>query len=162
MFDKAMRKSVEPYLEPGEDVLHLAIVQGKGMTGALVAGGVIGATALGAFRDRKGRDGAAAKDGGPAEDGGVELSSKMGLAITRRRLLIFKAGGAVTLKAKELLTAVPIGEVDSMVAGKAALTKPVTITVRGESFRVEAPKAANTDKLVSAFEEAKRGAAALR
>jgi hypothetical protein len=151
MFDKAMRKSIEPYLEPGEELLNAMIVQGKGMTKALVAGGAIGAAAIGARRDRK------AREAGGDEDGGVQLASKMGLAITGRRLLIFKAGGAVTLKAKELLTDVPIAEVDSIEVGKGALTKPVTITVRGESFAVEAPKASSTDKLLSAFAQAKGG-----
>ena len=43
MFDKAMKKSIEPYMEPGEELLNVMIVQGKGMTKALVAGGAIGA-----------------------------------------------------------------------------------------------------------------------
>jgi hypothetical protein len=148
MFDKAMRKSIESYLEPGEDLLSVTIVQGKGMTGALALTGAAGAAVIGARRDRKAAE---AGDSG----GGVQLASKMGLAITPRRLLIFKAGGAVTLKAKELITDVPIGEVDSIEVGKSALTKPVTITVRGESFQVEAPKVSNTDDLVKAFQQAK-------
>jgi hypothetical protein len=156
--DKAMRKSVGPHLQPGEDLLNVTIVQGKGMMRALVGGGVVGVAAVGALRDRKARNDA---EGDSESSGGVELSSKMGLAITSQRLLIFKAGGAVTVKAKELLSDVPIGEVDSIEVGKGALTKPVTVTVRGESFQVEAPKAANTGKLVSAFEQAKGGSAGL-
>jgi hypothetical protein len=150
MFDKAMKKSVEPYLEPGEELLNVVIVQGKGMTKALLAGGAIGASVIGARRDRK---------AGESAGGGVELASKMGIAITARRLLIFKAGGAMTLSAKELLSAVPIADVDSIEVGKAVMTKPVTITVRGESFQVEAPKAVNTKDFVSAFEQAKAGSA---
>jgi len=157
MFDKAMKKSVEPYLEPGEELLNVTIVQGKGMTKALLGGGVVGQAALGAIRDRKARD----AQGDAGNGGGIELSSKMGLAITPRRLMIFKAGGSMALKAKELLSDVPIGEVDSIDVGKGALTKPVTLTVRGESFQVEAPKAVNTDRLVKAFEQAKAGAAAV-
>jgi hypothetical protein len=79
----------------------------------------------------------------------------MGLAITSQRLLIFKAGGAMTLSAKELLSGVPLSEVDSIEVGKAVLTKPVTITVNGESFQVEAAKAVNTKDFVAAFESAK-------
>jgi hypothetical protein len=75
--------------------------------------------------------------------------------VTTRRLIILKAGGAMTLSAKELLTAVPIGDVDRIEVGKAVMTKPVTLTVRGESFHVEAPRAANTDKLLEAFAQAK-------
>jgi hypothetical protein len=147
-----MRKSVEAHLQPGEELLNVTIVLGKGMMRALVGGGVAGAAAVGAIRDRKGRDHDA---GDPPSGGTVELSSKMALAITPGRLLIFKAGGAVTVKAKELLSDIPIAEVDSIEVGKGALTKPLTLTVRGESFRVEAPKAANTNKLVSAFEQAR-------
>ena len=156
MFDNAMRKSIEPYLQPDEEILDVTIVQGKGMTRWLVAGGAVGATAAGAVRDRK----AAVGDVAAASDGGeVKLSSKMGLAITSHRLLIVKAGGAVTLKAKELLADVPIREVESIEVGKAALTKPLTLNIRGEAFQVEAPKAANVKKLVSAFEQAKAGSA---
>jgi hypothetical protein len=154
MFDKAMKKSIEPYLQPGEELLDAIIVQGKGMTKWLVGGGAIGQAAAGAMRDRK--SGAAAAE----NEGGVELASKMGIAVTSGRLLIYKAGGAMTLKAKELLTDVPISDVDSVSVGKAALTKPVTISVRGEEFHVEAPKASKPDKFVAAFERAKAGSAA--
>jgi hypothetical protein len=157
MFDKAMKKSIEEYLEPGEELLNVMIVQGKGMTRALVGGGVLGQAVVGGLRDRKAR--AADAENGDGEKG-IQLANKMGLAVTPRRLLIFKAGGAVTLKATELLSDVPIGEVDSISVGKAALSKPVTVTVRGESFQVEAPKASNTDKLVAAYEQARRGSAA--
>jgi hypothetical protein len=156
LLDKAMKKSMGPHLEPGEELLNVTIVLGKGMMRALVAGGAVGAAAVGALRDRKAPN---SEDGNAGDAAGVELSSKMGLAITPRRVLIFKAGGAVTVKAQELLSDIPIADVDSIEVGKGALTKPVTFTVRGESFRVEAPKAANTDKLVSAFEQAKGGSA---
>jgi hypothetical protein len=126
------------------------------MMRALVGGGVAGQAVVGAIRDRRGSD----HDAGDAPGGDtVELSSKMALAITPRRLLIFKAGGAVTVKAKELLSDIPIAEVDSLEVGKGALTKPLTLSVRGESFLVEAPKAANTDKLVSAFDQARASSA---
>jgi hypothetical protein len=84
----------------------------------------------------------------------------MGLAITTRRLMVFKAGGSMTLSAKELLTAIPISDVSSIEIGKGVVTKPVTITVRGEAFHVEAPRAANTDKLLEAFASAKSSSAA--
>jgi hypothetical protein len=145
MFEKAMEKSVRPFLQPGEQLLNVTLVQGKGIAKAMLAGGVVGAMAVGAHRDRK------AKDAG----GDVQLSSKMGLALTDRRLLLFKAGGAVTLKARELLTEVPVAEVDDIAVGKGVVTKPVTLTIRGDAFQVETPRAANTDKLVEAFARAK-------
>jgi hypothetical protein len=151
MFDKAMKKSIEPYMESGEELLNVMLVQGKGMTKALVGGGAIGAAAMGALRDRKAKE--------EPSGGAIELASKMGLAITSRRLLVFKAGGSMALSAKELLSAVPIPEVDSVDVGKGMLTKPITLSVRGESFQVEAPKAANTKEFVAAYERA-RGAVA--
>ena len=101
MFEGAMRKSMEEYLRPGEELLHVAIVQAKGMIGMAVA------------------------------------------------------GGAMTLSAKELLSEVPIAEVDSLEVGKGTIGKPVTITIRGESLEVVLPKASSTDKLVDAFQQAK-------
>jgi hypothetical protein len=76
-------------------------------------------------------------------------------ALADRRLLLFKAGGAVTLKARELLTEVPVADVDDIEIGKGVVTKPVTLTIRGETFAVETPRASNTDKLVQAFAAAK-------
>jgi len=149
VFDKAVRKSVEPHLESGEELLSALVVQGKGMTKWLVAG-VAGQAVAGAVRDRAGRGGADAGD-----EPAIATASKMALVITSRRLLLFKAGGAVTVKAQELLTALPIEEVEGLVAGKAAMTKPLTITARGQQVEVEAPKAANTGKVVEAFERAR-------
>ncbi len=147
MFDKAMKKSIEPYMEQGEELLNVTIVQGKGMTKALLAGGVVGQAVVGARRDKKFQSEKA--------EGAIELSSKMGIGITSRRLLLFKAGGAMALSAKELLSAVPMADVDSIELGKGMMTKPITITVRGESFQVEAPKASNTNAMMDAFTRAK-------
>jgi hypothetical protein len=152
MFEKGMEKSIKGYLEPGEELLAANIVQGKGLGKVALAGGVFAAMAVASSRDKK-----AAANGSADE---VQLSSKMGLAVTTRRLLIFKAGGSMTLSAKELLTAIPISEVNAIDVGKGVVTKPVTITVRGESFQVEAPRAANTDKLLEAFAQAKASSAA--
>ena len=149
MFEKGMEKSIKGYLEPGEELLAANIVQGKGLGKVALAGGVFTAMAVASSRDKK-----AAANG---DDGDVKLSSKMGLGITTRRLLIFKAGGSMTLSAKELLSAIPISDVNAIDVGKGVVTKPVTITVRGESFQVEAPRAANTDKLLDAFAVAKSG-----
>ena len=147
MFEGAMRKSMEEYLRPGEELLHVAIVQAKGMIGMAVAGGALGQAAMGKRRDRQATE--------RAEDGGSRTASKKGVAITSYSQLIARAGGAMTLKAKELLSEVPIAEVDALEVGKGTIGKPVTITIRGESIEVVAPKASNTDKLVNAFQQAK-------
>jgi hypothetical protein len=145
MFEKAMEKSVRPYLQPGEELLNVTLVQGKGIAKAMLAGGVVGAMAVGARRDRKAAE----------VESDVQMTSKMGLALTDRRLLLFKAAGAMTLKAQELLTAVPVAELDDVVADKGMVTKQIALTIRGEVFRVETARATNTDKLVAAFAQAK-------
>ena len=145
-----MRKSMEEYLRPGEELLHVAIVQAKGMIGMAVAGGALGQAAMGKRRDRQSAEQAEA-------GGGLRTASKMGLAITSDRLLLARAGGAMTLKAKELLSEVPIAEVDSLEVGKGTIGKPLTITLRGESTELVLPKASSTDKLVNAFQQAKAG-----
>jgi hypothetical protein len=155
MFDKAMTKSIGAYLQPGEELLNATIVQGKGLGKVALAGGVFGAMAVASSRDKKARQ--AEADGEAPE---VKLSSKMGIGITTQRLLVFKAGGSMTLSAKELLTTVPIADVDDIEVGKGVVTKPVTLTIRGEIFHVEAPRAANTDKLLAAFAQAKDARAA--
>jgi hypothetical protein len=153
MFEKSMEKSIRTYLEPGEELLCASIVQGKGLGKVALAGGVFTAMAVASSRDKK----SAGQNGGADE---VKLSSKMGLGVTTRRLLLFKAGGSMTLSAKELLSAIPIGDVNAIDVGKGVVTKPVTVTVRGESFQVEAARAANTDKLLEAFAQAKASTAA--
>jgi hypothetical protein len=156
MFDKAMTKSIGAYLQPGEELLNATIVQGKGLGKVALAGGAFGAMAVASRRDKKAREAEAA---GEAPE--VKTSSKMGIGITTRRLLLFRAGGSMTLSAKELLTEVQIGDVDNIeVTGKGVVTKPITVTVRGEAFHVEAPRAANTDKLLAAFAQAKGSARA--
>ena len=102
-------------------LVDVLIVQSKGMTKALVGGGAIGAAAVGALRDRK------AKDEPSAARGRIELVLQMGLAIMSRRLLVFKAGGPMTLSA-EPLSAVPLGDVDSVAVGKGMMTKPIMLT----------------------------------
>src|SRR3954447_25133822 len=108
---------------------------------------VVGSSIVGSRKDKN----------ATASEAGVQLASKMGIAVTTRRLLIFKAGGAMTLKAQELITAIPIADVDSIEVGKGMMSKPITITVRGEAHVVEAPKAAKTSDLTDAFAQAKSG-----
>jgi hypothetical protein len=146
VFDKAMRKSVQPYLEPGEDVLAIVLAQGKGSGKAMMLGGAVGAGIHAARQGRKDAEGA---------DAAVRMAGRMGVVVTQRRLLIFKGGGQLTMKAKELLSAIPIADVESIEIGKGVATKPITLVVRGESFTLEAPRAQPVDDLPKALEQAR-------
>ena len=145
MFDKAMRKSIQPFLESGEEVLAVVLGQAKGSGKAMMLGGVAGQAIHQARQRRQGDEPEAA----------VKLSGRMGVVVTDRRLLIFKGGGQLTTKAKELLTAVPIDEVQAIEVGKGTVTKPITITVGGESYVLEAPRAQPSDDLPRALEQAR-------
>lgn len=109
----------------------------------------------GASRERK----AAKTEVGNVSESGVKLAStNMTLAITSGRLLIFKFGSGRSAKPEFPLTNVPIGDVDSIQVGDSRLmTRPVTVTVQGESFELEVRRAVNTDTLINAFAQVKSG-----
>lgn len=157
MFDKtiynSLKKRVDPYLEPGEELLNVTMVEASGAMHGYLVGGEIGVSLRGAARDRKRSD----ADASNGTDSGVNLASaNMTLAVTSRRLLIFKFGSGRSANPKDLLTNVPIGEVDSIeVGGSRLATKPLRLTVRGQSFELEVRRAVNTDILISAFEQAR-------
>jgi Bacterial PH domain len=147
MFDKAMRKSIQPYLEADEEVLAVVLAQAKGAGKALILGGALGAGIHAARQARR--------DGQQEEDSAVKLAGRMGVVVTSRRLLLFKAGGQLTMKAKELITAVPVDQVDAIEVGKGMATKPISIVVGGETYTFEAPRAQPSDELPNALEQAR-------
>ncbi|MEA2330076.1 MAG: hypothetical protein QOH58_214 [Thermoleophilaceae bacterium] len=71
--------------------------------------------------------------GQAAEGAGLRLASAMALALTQRRLLTLQIGAPIGLgvggKVKELLSAVPIGDVDSIEVKRLLLGKTITLTV---------------------------------
>ena len=121
----------------------------------MMAGGVLAQAAYGAVKDRKARNEAVISDD-------VKLASKMAIAVTSRRLLVFRAGGAWTLSAEELLTEVPIERVDAIEVGGGMLTKKVTVTVDGQAYPLEAPRFGKPAKLAEALAEAKARTAVAR
>ena len=158
MFDKMtfnlMKKRVDPYLAPGEELLSVTAVQAPGMMGKkYFLGGEVGLAIRGARRDSKARDNGASDP----DDGSIKLPSvNMHLAITSRRLLIFKFGSGKSANPEWLHLDVPIDEVDSIEVGKKGGFRPVTLTVRGESIELETRLAENTDRLISAFEQTRQ------
>lgn len=159
MFDKMtfnlMKKRVDPYLAPGEELLSVTAVQAPGMMGKkyFLGGGEVGLAIRGARRDSKARD----NEASGADEGSVKLPSvNMHLAITSRRLLIFKFGSGKSANPEYLHLDVPIDEVDSIEVGKKGGFRPVTLTVHGESVELETRLAENTDRLISAFEQTRQ------
>lgn len=156
MFDKSMRKSIAPHLQPGEEPLAVVFGQGKGASKALFTSAVGGVASGISGQSSHEREHGAATDAAAGVD--VKLDKKMVLVITPQRMLIFKAGGAMTIKAQELISEIPISDVDSIEVGKATLTKPVTLTIRGATFMIETAKAQPAEDLPKALAQAKGAA----
>jgi hypothetical protein len=92
----------------------------------------------------------------------IVLASPMALAVTPRRLLSLKVtapiGLGIGMKAQELVSAVPVSEVDSIEVKRLAVGKTVTVTVRGVPFVLEVGAGADAKGVADALERAKVGA----
>ena len=141
-------EGARPYLEEGEEVLAAFVARPRGWTQANA-----GVMQVGARQQGKSYEG--------AEAAGFELASPMALAITKRRLLSLQLGGAAVGAGdvKDLVSAAPLGDVDSIKVKRLLMGKVVTVTVRGQEFKLEAGGGANAKGLAEVFER-ERGAVA--
>ncbi|MGH2839625.1 MAG: hypothetical protein ACRDKY_02225 [Solirubrobacteraceae bacterium] len=154
--DAKIKEGAVPFLEPDEEVLAAIVARPRGWTqatasfGGGAAAGLIG-NAIGGKKQKKSMD--------AAQESGFELASPMALAVTSRRLLSLKVsspvGLGVGLKVKELVSAVPVGEVDSIELKRLAVGKTVTVTVRGVPFVLEVGAGADAKGVAEALERAK-------
>jgi hypothetical protein len=151
-----IKEGAAPYLERDEEVLAAIVARPRGWTqsnaspGGGAAAGVIG----GAIGGKKQQQNMAA-----AEDSGFEITSPMALAVTDKRLICFKISNPVGLgiggDVKELVSAAPLSEVDSIEVKRLAVGKTVTVTVRGTPFVLEVGAGANAKGVAEEFERAK-------
>jgi hypothetical protein len=86
----------------------------------------------------------------------------MALAVTPRRLLSLKVtapiGLGIGMKVQELVSAVPVSDVDSIEVKRLAVGKTVTVTVRGVPFVLEVGAGADAKGVAEALERAKAAA----
>ena len=151
-----IKEGAAPYLEQGEEVLAAIVARPRGWTqssaspGGGAAAGLIG----GAIGGKKQQQNVAA-----AEESGFEITSPMALAVTDRRLICFQISNPVGLgiggDVKELVSAAPLSEVDSIEVKRLAVGKTVTVTVRGTPFVLEVGAGANAKGVAEEFERAK-------
>jgi hypothetical protein len=136
-------KGAQQFLEDGEEVLAALVAAARGHTQA-----VAGSMNLGAHQ--QGRAGAA------AADAGLQIASPMGVALTQKRLLTLRIGTPIGLGigggVKELMSAVPIEDVEAIEVKRLALGYTIALTVRGSTFKLEANAAANARALAEAFD----------
>ena len=154
-----IKEGAAPFLEEGEEVLAAFVARPRGWTqaNASAGGGALAGVVGGTLGGKKQQRSAEA-----AQEAGFELASPMALAITPRRLLSIKVtapvGAGIGMKVQELVSAVPISEVDSIEAKRLAVGKTVTVTVRGVPFVLEVGAGSNVKGVVEAFEAAKTAA----
>jgi len=144
--EKKFAEGAQPFLEEGEQVLATCIAQAKGFSRMMVSGLDLG-------KSEVGRSSAA------AGAGEVKVANPMALALTDRRLLTLKISAPIGLgiggSVKELLSAIPLGEVDSIAVKKIALRQNITVTIRGVEIPLETNAKANASGLAEAFDRAK-------
>jgi len=154
-----IKDGAAPFLEPGEEVLAAIVVRPRGWTqaGASAGGGAAAGAIGGAIGGRKQQQSMDA-----ARQSGFELASPMALAVTPRRLLSLKVtapiGLGIGMKVQELVSAVPVSEVDSIEVKRLAVGKTVTVTVRGVPFVLEVGAGADAKGVAEALERAKAAA----
>ena len=155
-----IKDGAAPYLEPGEEVLAAIVARPRGWTqsNASPGGGAVAGAIGGVLGGKKQQENL-----GAAEDSGFEIASPMALAVTNKRLLSLKISNPVGLgiggDVKELVSAAPLGEVDSIELKRLAVGKTVTVTVRGTPFVLEVGAGANAKGVSESFEQAKAQAA---
>ena len=144
------------YLEQGEEVLAAIVARPRGWTQSTASAGGGAAAGLigGAIGGKKQQQNVEA-----AEESGFEIASPMALAVTDRRILSLKISNPVGLgiggDVKELVSAAPLSDVDSIEVKRLAVGKTVTVTVRGTPFVLEVGAGANAKGVAEEFERAK-------
>ena len=159
-YENKIRQGAKSFLQNGEEVQASIIAQPRGASQAMAVGGIAGAISntLGAAKVKRSVD-AAAK-------AGFQITRPMALAVSQHRLLVFKIGSPIGLgiggDVKELVSAVPVNEVDRIEVKWFGIGKVVTVTVRGVPVVLEASVAVDAKGLIAALERAKTAASVAR
>jgi hypothetical protein len=144
---------VRPMLNPGEEPLVALVAQPKGTTRGIVGDAVVGSDALGGGQRRAAEEAAQAAE--------IKLSTPCALVLTNARLLTVKIGAPIGLglggKVKEVLSAVPLNEVDGVDVKKIALRQNITLRARGQIIELEANAAASGSELAERLAALKGG-----
>lgn len=145
---RKLEEGAQPFLREGERIEVIQPVRNKGSLDAAALGGAIGAAAgaRGSSAEREAATGV-----------GVELGAFMAMAVTNERLLLFSVGGVA--KVKDLLSELPLAEVESIEVTKAMLgaRKRITVAARGGAFVLEAPGRQKAEELSEALARARGG-----
>ena len=155
MFAKSISKSMRPYLDGSEQLLGAVMAQNAGANAAMMVSALRGPLATGKAHDHADRRHSDALDA--AGEAGMAVDRRMVIAVTSRRLLVFRMGGAFTPKVRELLGEAPIGDVEGIDVEPAGLSKAVTLRVRGAAIGVETARGQPAEELPRALALARAG-----
>jgi hypothetical protein len=147
-----LREQGQQFLEPGEQVL--AAFQAKPRGSGVATGGVgLGAQAVGGVWSRKSRD--------AASGAGLELTSPMVLALTDRRVAVFggdtSMGSGKFTAIRQLVSSVPVGEVQSVQVKRLLVGKTVTLALQGGEVKLEVPGGQDPKPFAEEFERIRSG-----
>jgi hypothetical protein len=150
-FEAQLKEEARPFLEPGEEIVASIVAQPRGTSNSKVGG--LAPQAIGSAWAGKSRKGAA--------EAGLELTNPMALALSDRRLLVFgieKSAMGKPTGVKELVSAVPIAEVDSISVKRLLVGKTMTASANGADAKLEIGAGQDAKGLAEQFERAKAGA----
>jgi len=151
-YEDKIKEQARQYLQPGERVLAALIARPRGATMSStgnLAGNVIGGRKV-------------AQQRRAAEDAGLKLTSPMALVMTDQRLLVVKISAVVAMgkggDVKELVSAVPLANVDSIEIKRLLVGKVVTVTVQGTPVKLEAGATGDAKGMADQLAQAKAAA----
>jgi hypothetical protein len=149
-FAAQLKEEARPFLEDGEEILASIVAQPRGTTTSRVGGPA--PQAIGSLWAKKSRGG--------AEKAGLELTNPMALAVSDRRVLVFKtetSGLGKPKGVKELHSSLPLGEVDSIQIKRLLVGKVVVVHAHGAEAKLEAGAGQDAKGLAAQFDRAKAG-----
>ena len=129
-YEDKIKQQAQPYLEAGEQVIAGFIAQPRGATTAGYGG--LGPGSVGGMKiSRQNR---------AAQDAGLKLAIPMALAVTNSRLLVFRTSKPIAMgkggDVKDLISAVPLDDVDSIETKRLLVGTIVIVTVRGVAIEL--------------------------
>ena len=131
-----------------EEILGAAFAKPRGATTAVAGGGLI-SNEIGAQWAGKQHRG--------AESAEIKLGNPGAVAVTPASLLTLSVGvslGGQIKDVKEVLSTVPLGDVESLAVKRMGLAGVMEITARGSSFKLEG-KVGDMREFAAAFERAR-------
>jgi hypothetical protein len=148
-YEDKIKQQAQSYLGAGERVLAAFVAQARGATTAKMGG--IGPSAIGQIKT--------AKQNRAAEEAGLKLANPMALALTESRLLVLGISQPIAMgkggDVRDLVSAAPLIDVDSIEVKRLLVGKTVAVTVRGVTVKLEAGAGVNAQGLAEEFARAK-------